>query len=384
MKSITGIPENISEVSFGRISHLRRHENEAIFAIVSSDSFTSKSKEEDDIVLSNAQGSGEFGYTGKRRIRNIHELDVLHEGDIVTISPHGTITILFSKGSNDNALLVSERCNCSCIICPQKPTASARSLLEDNQRIIDLIPKDAKVIGLTGGEPTVVPEELLQIIGQCRSRLPDTRLEILTNGLALEDIELVRKILALGHSGISFHIPLYSDAEHIHNQITGTNSFYRTIKGLYNLARFDQKIEIRTVVTKLNYKRLPQWALFVARNFPFVCHNAIMALEPMGNALTNMSTVWIDPYETADELSQAVRILSRADMQTSLYNFQLCTLPESLWKYARRSISDWKNIFLPICQSCAMKVNCDCGGLFASQVNCHSAHICPIEIGGAK
>jgi hypothetical protein len=107
-----------------------------------------------------------------------------------------------------------------------------------------------------------------------------------------------------------------------------------------------------------------------------------MALEPTGHALTNLSAVWIDPNETLEELSQAIRILNRADMPVSLYNYQLCILPESLRKYARQSISDWKNIYLPICRGCAIKKLC--GGFFASQVNCHIAHIHPIESGGAK
>lgn len=377
MKSITGIPENISTLLFGRISQIYRDASGTLFAIASLDS-----SQDDNIILSDAQGSDEGTRAGKMRVNEIEELDALHKEDVIAISPQGTITVLFSKQSNDNALIVTDRCNCSCIICPQNLPAVTKSLLDDNLRVIDLIPKDAKVIGLTGGEPTVVPEELLQIIGRCRKRLPDTRLEILTNGIALENIELVRNMLTLKNSGISFHIPLYSDDEHIHNQVTGANSFYRTIKGLYNLARYDQQIEIRAVVTKINYRRLPQWATFIARNFPFACHTAIMALEPTGHALTNLSAVWIDPNETLEELSQAIRILNRADMPVSLYNYQLCILPESLRKYARQSISDWKNIYLPICRGCAIKKLC--GGFFASQVNCHIAHIHPIESGGAK
>ena len=60
-------------------------------------------------------------------------------------------------------------------------------------------------------------------------------------------------------------------------------------------------------------------------------------------------------------------------MNVSIYNSQLCLLRPSLWKFARKSISDWKNIYLQECQECnALE---QCGGLFQSAEKMRSPQI---------
>ena len=53
--------------------------------------------------------------------------------------------------------------------------------------------------------------------------------------------------------------------------------------------------------------------------------------------------LWIDPADYQVELKEAVRILDFAGIRTSIYNHQLCVLDRSLWPFAVKSISDWKN-----------------------------------------
>jgi hypothetical protein len=98
-----------------------------------------------------------------------------------------------------------------------------------------------------------------------------------------------------------------------------------------------------------------------------------MGLENIGYAPRNMDTLWIDPHDYQDQLETAVEFLSTRGMNVSIYNHQLCVLRKSLWKFARKSISDWKNIYLEECTSCAIKE--DCGGFFKWATKLHSAHI---------
>jgi len=60
-------------------------------------------------------------------------------------------------------------------------------------------------------------------------------------------------------------------------------------------------------------------------------------------------------------------------MNVSIYNHQLCVLDESLWAFTRKSVSDWKNIYMKECESCDLRD--ECGGFFASAIVKHSAHI---------
>ena len=86
-----------------------------------------------------------------------------------------------------------------------------------------------------------------------------------------------------------------------------------------------------------------------------------------------MDTLWIDPNDYQDQLEEAVEILSARGMNVSLYNHQLCILRKSLWKYARKSISDWKNIYLEECERCSVREQC--GGFFQWATKLHSKHI---------
>ena len=54
------------------------------------------------------------------------------------------------------------------------------------------------------------------------------------------------------------------------------------------------------------------------------------------------------------DLEEAVDFLSTRGMNVSVYNSQLCLMPETLWKYTKKSISDWKNIYLDECSRCTM------------------------------
>jgi hypothetical protein len=94
--------------------------------------------------------------------------------------------------------------------------------------------------------------------------------------------------------------------------------------------------------------------------------------------------LWIDPVDYQDTLEQAVSGLALRGMNVSIYNHQHCVLRRSLWRFARKSISDFKNIYLDACQACT--VLDQCGGLFKSAEQIHSKHIKTLmanEIGAA-
>jgi hypothetical protein len=99
-------------------------------------------------------------------------------------------------------------------------------------------------------------------------------------------------------------------------------------------------------------------------------------LEPIGFAARNLEKLWIDPVDYAQQLEKAVKILRRRDMPFSIFNHQLCTLPESIWSNCVRSISEWKTVYMSECDNCLRKL--ECGGFFSSAEIKRSKHIQPI------
>lgn len=305
------------------------------------------------------------------------ELQLLNDGDVIFIGEDGRIDILYERMSEHNSLLVTERCNCSCIMCPQFINNQEEDKTPLNLRLISLIDKQAQVVGITGGEPTLLGDGLIEIVAACKERLPNTKLMLLTNGIRLDDFDYVKKLMLVRHPDLTIDVPLYSDTDTEHNKVVGAKGFYRTINGLYNLARFNQRIGIRIVMHRLTYKRLPHLAEFLYHNFPFVFHIAFMQMETIHAARENADLLWIDPHDYNKQLEEAVLYLWRRGMNVSIYNAQLCVLPEILWRFARKSISTWKNVYLEECSECSVREIC--GGLFASSVDLHSAHLRPLK-----
>lgn len=146
---------------------------------------------------------------------------------------------------------------------------------------------------------------------------------------------------------------------------------------MYNLAQFGQQIGLRVVIHKQTYKRLPQLADYIYHNFPFVTQVAFMQMETTGLAETNLKDLWIDPYSYNNELREAVLLLNDRDITTYIYNAQLCVLPPELRPFAKQSISEWKDVYLPVCDGCVLKN--ECGGFFSTNKNNISTHIHKIE-----
>jgi His-Xaa-Ser system radical SAM maturase HxsC len=206
---------------------------------------------------------------------------------------------------------------------------------------------------------------------------------MLTNGRKFAWGDFTADFAAVNHRNLSLGIPLYSDIASEHDFVVqAKDAFDQTIMGMHQLARRGQRIEIRVVLHAKTVDRLPELAEFIYRNLTFVEHIALMGLENIGYAPRNMGVLWADSHDYQDKLHEAVMILRRRSMNVSIYNHQLCVLKPELWKYARKSISDWKNIYIEKCEGCELKD--DCGGFFKWATKLHSAHIHPLRRADAR
>jgi len=280
--------------------------------------------------------------------------------------------------SNDNSLFVTAQCNNRCLMCSQPPLKRDDIELHyhRNLSIIQSAPQDLKEIGITGGEPTLLGEKLFDLLLEIQNFLSDTHIHILTNGRAFADINYARNLAEKKIQKLLLGIPLHSDFCHDHDLISQvTNSYAETFRGLYNLARYDIDIELRIVVNKINYKRLPQIARFIYKNLPFVRYTSFMGMEDTGYSIKNHNQVWIDPVDYQEELERAVLDLATWGMNVSVFNLPYCLIKPSLYEFACKSISDWKVYYEECCQKCHLKS--DCCGLFSTSKR-QSDHIYPV------
>ncbi|RYE57214.1 MAG: His-Xaa-Ser system radical SAM maturase HxsC [Sphingobacteriales bacterium] len=309
-------------------------------------------------------------------VYNVGSFDHLDEGDIVAITSDGLINTMYRINSHQNFILATERCNSNCLMCSQPPKDrdDIRNLYNIHSKLIPLIPKDCQEMGITGGEPTLMGSLFFDMLEQFKLELPETELHCLTNGRSFAWKNIADRLAQLELNTLMLGIPLYSDYYQTHDYIVqAKDAFNQTIKGLYNLAVNNQRIEIRVVLQKQSLGRLVKLAKYIYLNLPFVEHITFMGLEYQGYTPFNIDKLWVDPVDYMEELGEACEFLSDRGMNVSIYNSQLCLVPEHLWQYCRKSISDWKNIYLEECGKCS--VNQKCGGLFASSQKMHSQYL---------
>jgi His-Xaa-Ser system radical SAM maturase HxsC len=302
----------------------------------------------------------------------------LADGDVVRIDPERkAMTALYRRASPSNTFLVTERCDNYCVMCSQPPRKRDDSwLLDELEEVIPLVSPETREIGISGGEPSLLGERLIRLVELMKRFLPRTAIHILSNGRNFANRELARALGQVDHPDIMVGIPLYSDLPEEHDYVVqAQGAFDETIRGILNLKRARVRVELRFVIHAETYARLPEFATFITRNLLFVDHVALMGLELMGFAKTNLASLWIDPIDYGNELTEAVRVLSRAGLHTSIYNHPLCVLPTALHSFARKSISDWKNVYFKECGDCVRKEAC--GGFFASSALKHSRGITP-------
>lgn len=304
------------------------------------------------------------------------DLRYLEAGDILRVIPRtGEIVTLYRRRSSSNSLLLTERCNSRCVMCSQPPKDAVDDhLLKAYLDAIPLIDPDTAELGLTGGEPTLLGPEFVELLAALKTQLPRTSIHVLSNGRLFRYLSLAVAVANVAHPDLVIGVPLYSDIASYHDHVVqARGAFDQTVRGIMNLKRCGQRVEVRVVLHRLTIDRLPSLARFIARNLPNVDHVAFMGLEMMGFVKMNLDGLWIDPADYQAQLRMAVQELEGARLNVSIYNHQLCVLEPGLWKYARKSISDWKNEYLATCASCAGKEQC--GGFFTSAKLRYSDHI---------
>ena len=372
MKQIQGISYNIEDDIVGRITFEKR----SLFG------------RSNDILVCKDSDKPAFGYLATITEKTtfsaknkpycvVDSIESFNEGDVVVINKNGEIIFVYEINSNHNALMATERCNHRCIMCPQPPILQEKDKTPFNIQLISLFDKNTQEIGITGGEPTLIGDNLFTLINHIKNELPQTAISILSNGVKFADKEYAMKLAKCRHHDLQIDIPLFSDIAEEHNRIVGAKTFYKTVQGLYNLALFRQRIGLRIVVHRQTYKRLPQFADFIYHNFPFVSQVAFMQMETIGLAKENFEELWIDPFDYNNELREAVLLLADRGMKPYIYNAQLCVLPEDIRCYAQQSISDWKDIYIEECDGCVLKGQC--AGFFESNRQTHSSHIKKVE-----
>lgn len=370
-----GKPENFTDIIVGRINRSGISQENSI-VILQNESTENLQIASNCLAVITEFDNTSTPYSNKPVIHSVKTLEHLQDGDIVLLNTDGVINTLFRINSSQNFMFFTERCNSNCLMCSQPPKDKddSKYFYEVNSRLIPLIPKDCSALGITGGEPTLLGNYFFSLLSLLKVHLPDTNIPCLTNGRSFAWQNMADKTYKINNNNLILCIPIYADISEIHDYVVqAKDAFHQTVLGIYNLARYNIRIELRIVLHKITIPRLLKLAEFIYKNMPFVEHIALMGLEIEGYTPHNIDKLWIDPYDYQETLKDTVFYLHTFGMKVSIYNIPLCLLPKELWPFTRKSISDWKNVYRDECSNCTELVNC--GGFFKSETKKGSEYI---------
>jgi len=266
-------------------------------------------------------------------------------------------------------ICIWNRCNNNCIMCsnPVDFRDKNDSFLYSKRAVISRIKNweekqklDKENINLTGGEPTIHPE-FLELVGEIRKILPENKIVMATNGRMFSYPWFAKRYLEFNN--LSLEVALHDFTPQLHDMITGVKgSFEQTIKGVRNILKYKNslhELEIRMIITKLNYKNLDETVNFIKKEFPSVDRVVLIFMEMEGYAEKNFKIVGLDyqelkPYISLSQFKKWEKRLS----EIRLYHFPLCVLQPELWKYTWRTLREEEITFLPSCNKCLYKKYC--------------------------
>ena len=296
---------------------------------------------------------------GQIKINNIDGL--FSEGEILLIFPEvSKCQRFFRPDATINTILLTEECDQLCIMCSQPPKNKRYDHFDLYLKGVLLLPKNAR-LGISGGEPTLLKNNLFDFLEKVYLLRDDITFNILSNCQHFDknDIKILSKI---SHK-ILWGIPLYSNIPEKHDAIVGKKgSFNNVIRNFNHLVESGSRVELRTVLMKQNYPDLPNLAHFITTHLNWIEVWAIMQLENYGYAKMNWDKIFYDNSLDFEKIGFALNTIEAKKMRVSLYNFPLCTVPDVFRKFSVRSISDWKQKYIEDCDGCSKKS--DCAGFF--------------------
>lgn len=301
------------------------------------------------------------------------------DNDTVFINVKGICRLMFSFKEYSQTIIVTNKCNSNCIMCPYTSSFRRRAGFTDSDFLCEQVrylPDHTEHLVITGGEPTLADMSFFNLMMQIRMKFPHINCLLLTNGRSFSIESICKNAVDLFPRKIIAAIPLHASYPELHDSITQSpGSFRQTIAGIKRLLAIGIAVEIRIVVFKLNHNDIRRIAELIRTELHAVSVVNFMAAEMCGNAAINSNDVWISYNQGFANCEEAIDLLVNSGIDVGIYNFPLCSVPQKYIGLYRKSISNYKVRYGQACSDCSEQQLC--GGVFASSLKFAESDMIP-------
>jgi len=248
------------------------------------------------------------------------------------------------------------KCNNNCLSCIYNMEMVDKlnvgeSKEEVTKRVIDKV-RPYDTLGLTGGEPTIM-SKFFRILKYAKEKDPKMNVFIVSNGRMFYYRKFAEKVASIGLKNLKIGIAIYGHDKSTHEAITRIpGSFHQTEKGIKNLLELMIPVELRIIISRLNYKKLEDIARYIARDFRGVNRVVFINMKYTGNAYIHRKA--LAPYA-----EKAADILMQNRIEVKLFHFPLCVIKREYWNLAKGVTKQESELmFVETCKKCTKKDEC--------------------------
>ncbi|RLJ09786.1 MAG: hypothetical protein DRP15_02435 [Candidatus Aenigmatarchaeota archaeon] len=237
-------------------------------------------------------------------------------------------------------LLVGFQCNNNCKFCSidYSKRVFNKTTEEIKEDILDAKRKGAEIVGFTGGEPTI-RKDIFELVSFARKQGFRT-IRIQTNGRMFANVKFTKKIIDSGANYFKFSI--HGHRPEIHDYLTQVSgSFKQTIQGLKNIRAMDRTVEVNTVITKTNYKFLPQTVKFLLD----LGTSRYVLIFPsiLGNMYENRKELAPRISDVVSYVCEALDIIEDYNLDKGVVmSIPPCFFDKKYWKFIISDLSQFK------------------------------------------
>jgi MoaA/NifB/PqqE/SkfB family radical SAM enzyme len=234
--------------------------------------------------------------------------------------------------------VLTRRCNQFCTSCPrhQEERIADESFEQVKGRLLNTVKKyEIDQLILSGGEPTLYNgfSELVDTLAQYEGSIL-----IQTNAQKFKNIDFAETCFGKKREqGICVMTAVHSMFPEVHDQITGVpGSFPGVIQAIHNLLTLGVEVTVKCILSKLNYKQLPQYVRWLSEEFHGEVSLCISGMDYIGMSPAEKEEYMLDyrdavPY--LEELFQGYGSDPHMVKKIVLIELPLCMTDEKNWHY---------------------------------------------------